>query len=62
MEAGLVQRIKALNLFLDDVYHDQRILKEGSFPATWSWLEGVPEGDDGFKPLVAFTSTFAERT
>ncbi len=33
LEAGLVQRINALNLFLDDVYHDQRILKEGVVPA-----------------------------
>jgi uncharacterized circularly permuted ATP-grasp superfamily protein len=33
LEAGLVQRIRALNMFLDDVYHDQRILKEGVIPA-----------------------------
>lgn len=33
LEAGLVQRIRALNLFLDDVYHDQRILKEDVIPA-----------------------------
>ena len=33
LEAGLVQRIRALNLFLDDVYHDQRILKEGVIPS-----------------------------
>src|SRR5262249_6609435 len=33
LEAGLVQRIRALNLFLHDVYHDQRILKEGVIPA-----------------------------
>ncbi|MBX9582041.1 MAG: circularly permuted type 2 ATP-grasp protein [Gemmataceae bacterium] len=33
LEAGLVQRLTALNLFLDDVYHDQRILKEGVVPA-----------------------------
>jgi uncharacterized circularly permuted ATP-grasp superfamily protein len=32
-EAGLVQRIKALNLFLDDVYHEKRILKEKVIPA-----------------------------
>ncbi|MGL6097495.1 MAG: circularly permuted type 2 ATP-grasp protein, partial [Fimbriiglobus sp.] len=32
-EAGLVQRIKAINHFLDDVYHDQRILKEKVIPA-----------------------------
>ncbi len=33
LEVGLVQRIRALNLFLDDVYHDQRILKEKVIPA-----------------------------
>ncbi len=33
MEQGLVQRITALNLFLHDVYHDRRILKEGVIPA-----------------------------
>jgi uncharacterized circularly permuted ATP-grasp superfamily protein len=33
LEAGLVQRIQALNLFLHDVYHDQRILREGVVPA-----------------------------
>ena len=26
MERGLVQRLRALNLFLHDVYHDQKIL------------------------------------
>ncbi len=33
LEAGLLQRIHALNLFLYDVYHEQRILKEGIIPA-----------------------------
>ena len=32
LEAGLVQRIKALNMFLDDVYNEQRILNEGVVP------------------------------
>ena len=32
IEAGLVQRITALNLFLYDVYHEQRILKDGVIP------------------------------
>ncbi len=32
VEAGLRQRITALNLFLDDVYNDQRIIKEGLIP------------------------------
>lgn len=32
LEAGLKQRIEALNLFLDDIYHDQKILKDGVVP------------------------------
>jgi len=32
IERGLKQRIHALNLFLDDVYHDQRIVKDGIIP------------------------------
>jgi uncharacterized circularly permuted ATP-grasp superfamily protein len=33
LEAGLLQRIRALNLFLHDVYHEGRILKDGVVPA-----------------------------
>ena len=32
IESGLKQRIKALNLFLDDVYNDGRILRDGVVP------------------------------
>ena len=32
LERGLEQRIRALNLFLHDVYHEQRILKEKVIP------------------------------
>ena len=32
IEAGLKQRIRALNLFLHDVYHEQKILKDGVVP------------------------------
>jgi uncharacterized circularly permuted ATP-grasp superfamily protein len=32
VERGLTQRLTALNLFLHDIYHDQRILKEGVVP------------------------------
>lgn len=31
--AGLKQRVQALNCFIDDVYHDQRILRDGVVPA-----------------------------
>jgi uncharacterized circularly permuted ATP-grasp superfamily protein len=33
IEAGLVQRLSALNLFIDDCYHDQRAVSEGVVPA-----------------------------
>ncbi|AFM14671.1 circularly permuted type 2 ATP-grasp protein [Turneriella parva] len=33
LEAGLTQRITALNLFLEDIYHDQKIIKDGIIPA-----------------------------
>ncbi len=33
IERGLRQRIRALNLFIDDVYHDQKILRDGFVPA-----------------------------
>ncbi len=33
IERGLVQRVRALNLFLNDVYHGQRILRDGRIPA-----------------------------
>lgn len=33
LDAGLKQRLKALNRFIDDVYHDQHIVKDGIFPA-----------------------------
>lgn len=32
VEAGCIQRVQALNMFLDDLYHDQRILKAGIIP------------------------------
>ena len=32
MQAGLKQRVKALNAFLHDIYHDQEILQAGRIP------------------------------
>ena len=32
-EAGLKQRVQALNMFINDLYHDQKIIKDGIFPA-----------------------------
>ena len=33
IERGIKQRVKALNIFLADVYHDQFIIKDGKIPA-----------------------------
>ncbi len=33
VEAGLKQRVTALNLFINDLYQDQKIVKDGVFPA-----------------------------
>ncbi|HEY3063771.1 MAG TPA: circularly permuted type 2 ATP-grasp protein [Chloroflexota bacterium] len=33
IETGLEQRIRALNLFLHDIYHEQHILNDGTIPA-----------------------------
>lgn len=33
IEAGLKQRLRALNRFIDDIYHGQNIIKDGVFPA-----------------------------
>ncbi len=50
LEAGLIQRVRALNLFLHDVYHDQHILKEGRIPTE------LVLGSKGYrKEMVGFT-------
>ncbi|MEX1105276.1 MAG: circularly permuted type 2 ATP-grasp protein [Ilumatobacteraceae bacterium] len=33
IEVGLKQRLRAINMFIDDLYHDQRIVADGVFPA-----------------------------
>ena len=32
VETGLRQRVNALNMFINDIYHDQKIIKDGVFP------------------------------
>lgn len=49
VERGLEQRLRALNLFLHDIYHDQRILKEKVIP------EEIILGAKHFRPeLIGF--------
>src|SRR5688572_18415362 len=38
IERGLEQRVRALNLFLRDVYHEQHILRDGTLP--WELVLG----------------------
>jgi uncharacterized circularly permuted ATP-grasp superfamily protein len=44
IEAGLKQRLTALNLFIDDLYNEQRIVKDGVFPIE------VLDGSRNFRP------------
>ncbi len=47
LERGLKQRIHALNLFLDDIYHDQKIVADGHIP-----LELIESATGFLKPCV----------
>jgi uncharacterized circularly permuted ATP-grasp superfamily protein len=47
LASGLKQRVRALNLFLKDLYHDQRILKDGVIPA-----QLIFEGKDFRREIV----------
>ncbi|GIZ53219.1 circularly permuted type 2 ATP-grasp protein [Noviherbaspirillum aridicola] len=40
LEAGLVQRVKALNMFIHDIYHEQNIVKAGVIPAEQIFRNG----------------------
>jgi uncharacterized circularly permuted ATP-grasp superfamily protein len=44
---GLEQRVRALNLFIDDVYHDRKIVKDGVVPAE------ILAGSKNYRPQCA---------
>jgi len=46
IETGIVQRITALNLLLDDIYHEQRILADGIVPPD------LILGNRNYRPLM----------
>jgi uncharacterized circularly permuted ATP-grasp superfamily protein len=46
LERGLSQRIQALNLFLHDIYHDRKILRDGVIP------EELVLGSKGYRPQM----------
>ena len=53
IQAGLKQRLTALNLFINDLYNEQRIIKDGVFPAE------VLAGSGNFRPqCVGITPRF----
>nr|MDJ0990260.1 circularly permuted type 2 ATP-grasp protein [Desulfobacterales bacterium] len=47
IEEGLKQRIQALNLFIDDIYHDQKVVKDGVVPE-----ELIATAEGFLKPCV----------
>ena len=47
LSEGLVQRVEAINAFLDDIYGERRILKEGVLPAD------LVLGNSQFRPEIA---------
>jgi uncharacterized circularly permuted ATP-grasp superfamily protein len=46
IETGVTQRVAAINLFLGDIYHDQKILKDGVIPAD------LVLGNSNYRPEV----------
>jgi uncharacterized circularly permuted ATP-grasp superfamily protein len=46
IERGIVQRVKALNLLLDDLYHEQKIIKDRVLPAE------LVVGNANFRPSM----------
>jgi uncharacterized circularly permuted ATP-grasp superfamily protein len=57
LESGLEQRVRALNLFLADVYHDQEILKAGKIPSAFVLTNAsyLPEMQGFSVPAAVYT-------
>jgi uncharacterized circularly permuted ATP-grasp superfamily protein len=52
LESGLQQRVKALNMFLEDIYTEQRIISEGIIPEHFVYeAEGYQESLKGHSPV-----------
>lgn len=47
IEKGLIQRLTALNMFINDIYNDQKIIKDKVFP-----IELVNSSKDFLKPCI----------
>lgn len=60
VERGLKQRVTALNRFIDDIYHDQRVLEDGVMPR--EYIEKSRESDRNVSASIRLTAcgrTFA---
>jgi uncharacterized circularly permuted ATP-grasp superfamily protein len=62
LERGLKQRVRALNLFIDDMYHRQRIVSDGAIPrelveSATSYLPGCKGLDPPLGVWVHITGT-----
>ncbi len=52
LEAGLKQRVKALNLFLWDIYHEKKIIKDGIVPEEFVYSsKGYMPECEGIDPI-----------
>jgi uncharacterized circularly permuted ATP-grasp superfamily protein len=63
LEAGIKQRVRALNAFVADIYHDQKILKAGVVPAEQILTNAQYRPEmQGIDVPTAFTPTSAALT
>jgi len=52
LEKGLIQRVNALNLFLYDIYHEKKIIKDGIIPAEFVYSsKGYLPECEGISPI-----------
>ena len=59
MDRGLSQRIKALNLFLEDLYTDKKIVKDGIIPQEFIFqAKGYLKELEGFSPSKKNQNTY----
>ena len=57
LEKGLVQRVNALNRFLQDVYHDKRIIRDGVIPEEFVYSsKGYLPECEGINPTAGIYS------
>lgn len=61
LEKGLIQRVKALNLFLKDIYSDKNIIKDGIVPEDFVFSsKGYLPQCEGITPPADIYSPYQE--